>query len=61
MLLLYLQAIWGTLIVPCVTNPENWKACFTKHDEWLIPELVRGFELWRGVEAPYSEEADILE
>ena len=60
-LLLYLQAAWGTLVVPCVTNPTNWEQCFTKHDEWLIPELIRGYELWRGIETPYSREADILE
>ena len=60
-ILLYLQAVWLTLAVPCVTNPANWQHCFTKHGEWLIPELVRGYELWRGIEIPYSQEADILE
>lgn len=54
--LLYLQATWSTLVVPCVTNPANWQQCFTKHDQWLYPELVRGYELWSGQETPYESE-----
>ena len=60
-ILLYLQATWSTLVVPCVTNPENWNQCFTKFDEWLIPELVRGYEIWSGQELPYSDEADMMD
>ena len=57
-ILLYLQAAWSTLVVPCVTNPENWRQCFTKHNEWLIPELIRGYEIWSGQETPYQDESD---
>lgn len=52
-LLLYLQAAWSTLVVPC-THPGNWKACTSDWDVWLYPELVRGWELYMGQEVPYS-------
>jgi hypothetical protein len=55
-LFFYLQAMWGTLIVPCVTNPANWKACSSDWDVWLYPELVRGWDLYTGQEKPYSSE-----
>lgn len=59
-LVFYLQAFWSTLVVPCVTQPANWKYCFNDWDVWLYPELVRGFELYTGREVPYAEEADRL-
>ena len=57
----YLSAFFNTLVVPCVTQPANWKYCFNDWDVWLYPELVRGWELYSGQELPYQEEADILE
>ena len=59
-ILLYLQAAWSTLVVPCVTNPDNWKQCFSDHDQWLYPELIRGWELYTGRETPYAEERGIM-
>lgn len=59
-LLLYLQAVWSTLVVPC-THPDNWKACTSDWDVWLYPELVRGWELYARETLPYQEESDILE
>ena len=56
----YLLALWSNLVVPCVTNPDNWQYCFNDHDTWLYPELIRGYELWSGRELPYSDEADRL-
>lgn len=55
-LALYAQAIFKTLVVPCVTVPSNWKYCFNDMDQWLYPELVRGWELYTGREVPYSTE-----
>ena len=55
-LALYLQAAFGTLVVPCVTDPRNWQQCFSNWDQWLYPELVRGWELYTGREVPYSTE-----
>ena len=59
-LLLYLHAAWSTLVVPCVSNPDNWQRCFSDHDQWLYPELIRGWELYTGREVPYAEQHDIL-
>lgn len=53
---LYLQAAFRTLVVPCVMNPSNWQYCFSDWDQWLYPELVRGWELYTGREVPYSTE-----
>ena len=57
----YAIAMWTTLVVPCVTVPENWKACTSDLDVWLYPELVRGFILVTGREKAYQSERDILE
>ena len=59
-ILLYLQALWSTLVVPCVTVPSNWKYCFNDMDQWLLPEIQRGFDLVTGREKPYQSESDIL-
>lgn len=59
-LLLYLQAVWSTLVVPC-THPDNWKACTSDWDVWLWPEVRRGVELYLGPEQIYSNEREILQ
>lgn len=59
-ILLYLQAAWSTLVVPCATNPENWKACSSNWDVWLLPEIQRGVDLVTGAELPYAEEHGTL-
>ena len=60
MICIYLQAMWGTLIVPCVTVPENWKYCTRDLDVWLYPELVRGWEAITGDICLYCEEKEKL-
>jgi len=57
----YVVALWSTLIVPCVTVPENWKYCSKDLDVWLYPELVRGWELFTGQEVPYQAEQEALD
>ena len=37
------------------------KQCLTNWDEWLYPELVRGWNIKYGNEVPYQEEKDALE
>ena len=54
-LFFYLQAAWTSLVVPCM-HPDNWQACTSDWDVWLYPELVRGWELYTGLETPYSSE-----
>ena len=60
MICIYLQALWTTLIVPCVTIPENWKYCTQDLDVWLYPELVRGWEAITGDICLYCEEKEKL-
>ena len=57
----YVVALWSTLIVPCVTVPENWKYCSKDLDVWLYPELVRGWDLITGREVPYQSEQEALQ
>ena len=59
--LLYLQALWSTLIVPCVTIPENWKYCTKDLDVWLYPEIQRAWDLLTEQEVPYQTERDALQ
>ena len=60
MICMYLQAMWNTLIIPCVTVPENWKYCTKDLDVWLFPELVRGWEALQGDLCLYCEEKEKL-
>tara|TARA_R110001592_G_scaffold275808_5_gene542930 strand:- start:278 stop:445 length:168 start_codon:yes stop_codon:yes gene_type:complete len=48
-----------TVVVACVTVPENWEQC-RKVDEWLLPEIQRGYDIWSGREVIYQEEHDYL-
>lgn len=57
-LLNYLAGMW-TVVVACVTVPENWEQC-RKVDEWLLPEIQRGYDIWSGREVIYQEEHDYL-
>jgi len=59
-LLLYLNAVWSTLVVPCAMNPSNWKYCMNDWGVWLWPEVQRGIDLYTGSELPYSAETGIL-
>ena len=57
----YVVAIWSNLVVPCVTNPNNWQYCFNDHDVWLYPEIQRAWDLMTGEETPYQEQQDVLD
>ena len=60
MICIYLQAMWNTLIVPCVTIPENWQYCTKDLDVWLYPELVQGWKAVTGDLCIYCEEKEKL-
>ena len=49
----YLPLIWAA----CSQNTFNMQQCSTKHDEWLWPEIQRGWNLATGVEQAYYTEA----
>ena len=57
----YIAALWSNLIVPCATNPDNWKHCTSDWDVWLYPEIQRAWDLMQGSEKPYQEEKDVLQ
>lgn len=57
----YVAALWSTLIVPCVTNPDNWEYCMNDWDVWLYPEIHRAWDLMQGTETPYQEEQQVLQ
>ena len=59
--LLYLNALWSTLIVPCTTVPSNWKYCFNDWDVWLYPEIHRAWDLITKQEIPYQSEQEALQ
>jgi hypothetical protein len=43
----------------CV-QPTNWQYCY-RVDQWLLPDLVEGYQLWRGEKHPYQNEKDYLQ
>ena len=45
----------------CMQNPQTRKACMSDWDVWLIPEIQRGWNIYRGHHTPYQEERDLLE
>lgn len=57
----YLGAMWSNLIVPCVTNPNNWKYCMNDWDQWMYPEIHRAWEIMSEQEKPYQEEQTVLQ
>ena len=58
---LYLSAFFNTVVVPCVTVPENWKYCSNDLDVWLYPELVNGWEMLTEGPCLYCEEKRLLQ
>ena len=57
---IYLSAFFNTVVINCVTIPENWKYCSKDLDVWLYPELVRGWEALNGELCIYCEEKEKL-
>jgi hypothetical protein len=57
-LMIHLIAFWNVVVMNCI-QPVNWKYCY-RVDEWLIPEVVEGYKLWRGETHIYQNEKDYL-
>lgn len=60
-----MQTLWIHLIafsqiavMNCI-QPVNWKYCY-RVDQWLIPDLVEGYEIWTEQKLPYQTEKDYL-
>ena len=56
--LIHLAAFFQIVVMNCI-QPVNWKYCY-RVDQWLIPDLVRGYKIWSGQEHPYQNEKNYL-
>lgn len=45
----------------CNSNEFNRQACMKDWDTWLIPELVRAWNIKTGKEIPYQNEENMVE
>ena len=55
---IHLRAFFMVVVLNCV-QPVNWKYCY-RVDQWLIPDLVEGYEIWTQKKTPYQNEKDYL-
>ena len=55
---IYLTAFFQVVVVNCA-EPENWQNCY-RLDQWLIPDVIEGFQIWTERKIPYQEEKDYL-
>ena len=58
-LLNYGVAFFQVVVINCA-QPVNWEYCY-RVDQWLIPTLKEGFELYTGKVVPYEEEKKTLQ
>jgi hypothetical protein len=55
---IHLVAFFQVVVLNCV-QPANWKYCY-RVDQWLIPDVVEGYQLWSGQKKIYQNEKDYL-
>lgn len=55
---IHLVAFFQVVVMNCI-QPVNWQYCY-RVDQWLIPDLVEGYQLWTGEKHPYQNEKDYL-
>ena len=55
---IHLVAFFQVVVVNCI-QPVNWQYCY-RVDQWLLPEIKQGYELWTGQTTPYEKEKDFL-
>jgi len=56
----YTVVFFQMVIVPCITVPANWEHC-SKIDQWLIPDIQQGVEIYFNPSSIYAEERKYLE
>ena len=56
---IHIRAFFMVVVMNCI-QPANWKYCY-QVDQWLIPDLVEGYEIWSGKTHPYQIEKDYLD
>ena len=55
---IHLVAFFQVVVMNCV-QPANWKYCY-RVDQWLIPDVVEGYQIWSGQKKVYQNEKDYL-
>jgi hypothetical protein len=55
---IHLVAFFQVVVLNCV-QPANWKYCY-RVDQWLIPDVVEGYQIWSGQKKIYQNEKDYL-
>ncbi|AMO42965.1 hypothetical protein BJD43_gp065 [Cyanophage S-RIM50] len=55
---IHLVAFFQVVVLNCV-QPANWKYCY-RVDQWLIPDVVEGYQIWSGQKTVYQNEKDYL-
>ena len=52
----YAQSFIRTVVIPCITRPENWEYCWPP--TWLVPYVQDLVDFYRV--KPYSAEQELL-
>lgn len=55
----YLTTFWTVVVLNCI-QPVNWKYCY-RVDQWLIPGIKEGVELYTNPSSIYKEEREKLQ
>jgi hypothetical protein len=56
----YAAAFWSVVVMNCI-QPVNWEYCSKDWDQWLYPEIQRGWEIYSNPSTIYQNERDSLE
>ena len=56
---IHVVAFFQVVVMNCI-QPVNWKYCY-RVDQWLIPDVIEGYQLWPGDKHPSQNEKDYLE
>ena len=56
----YAVVFFQMVFVPCISVPANWEYC-SKIDQWLIPDIQHGVEIYLNPSSIYAEERKYLE
>jgi len=51
-------AFFQVVVMNCI-QPVNWQYCY-RVDQWLLPEVIEGYQIWSGEKHPYQSEKDYL-
>jgi len=55
---IHVVAFFQVVVMNCI-QPVNWKYCY-RVDQWLIPDVIEGYQLWTGDKHPYQTEKEYL-